>query len=86
MCFYYGYLNFILGMKLPKYNLCYNTRDLIKSLAENTNDQNKTNTDYANYSLHILIFLQILKKYLNRNLRSVTQTTYHSCQVVWNTG
>ena len=20
MCFYYGYLNFILGMKLPKYN------------------------------------------------------------------
>ena len=41
MCFYYGYLNFILGMKLPKYNLCYNTRDLIKSLAANTNDRNE---------------------------------------------
>ena len=27
-------------MKLPKYNLCYNTRDLIKSLAENANDRN----------------------------------------------
>ena len=43
MCFYYGYLNFIVGMKLRKYNLCYNTRDLIKSLAENTNDRNKIN-------------------------------------------
>ena len=40
VCFYYGYLNFIVGMKLPKYDLCYNTRDLIKSLAENTNDRN----------------------------------------------
>ena len=47
MCFYYGYLNFILGMKLPKYNLCYNTRDLIKSLAENTNDRN----ELINYSI-----------------------------------
>ena len=27
-------------MKLPKYNLCYDTRDVIKSLAGNANDRN----------------------------------------------
>ena len=26
-------------MRLPKYNLTYNTRDLIKSLAQNTSDR-----------------------------------------------
>ena len=45
MCFYCGYLDLIVGMKLPKYNLCYNTRDLIKSLAENTNDRKKNFKD-----------------------------------------
>ena len=39
---------------------------------------NKTNDHYANYSLHILIFPQILGKFLYMNLRSVTQTTYFS--------
>ena len=34
------FLKLTVGMKLPKYNLCYDTRDLIKSLAENTNDGN----------------------------------------------
>ena len=38
--FYYGYLKLIIGMKLPKYNVCYNTRGLITSLAEKTNDRN----------------------------------------------
>ena len=39
---------------------------------------NKTNDHYANYSLHILIFPQILGKFLYTILRSVTQTTYFS--------
>ena len=34
-------------MKLPKYNLCYNTRDLIKSLAENANDRNNICVDLS---------------------------------------
>ena len=41
MCFYNGFLKLIVGMKLPKYNLCYNTPDLIKSLAENANDRSE---------------------------------------------
>ena len=36
--FYYGSMKLRLGMKLPKYNLSYNTRDLIKSLAEDASD------------------------------------------------
>ena len=36
----YGFLKCKLdtAMKLPEYNLCYNTRDLIKLIAENTSD------------------------------------------------
>ena len=49
MCFYYGSLKLIIGMKLPKYNLRYNTRDLITSLAENNNDRN----DIKNLPCHI---------------------------------
>ena len=62
MCFYYGYLDLIVGMKLPKYNLCYNTRDLIKSLAENANDRMASNVlaDFCSWpmagNLQSLIF------------------------------
>ena len=29
---------FHVGMKIPKYNLCYSTRDFVKSLAKSTGD------------------------------------------------
>ena len=32
----YGFNKLTVGMKLPKYNLSYNTRDLIDSLAKRT--------------------------------------------------
>ena len=60
VCFYYGYLDLIVGTKLPKYNLCYNTRDLIKSLAENANDRNELRVICCNWFLYILIIFKMV--------------------------
>ena len=46
-CFYVWFYNTLnMCMKLPEYNLCYNTQDLIKSLAECTSDR-KENSLWA---------------------------------------
>ena len=47
-------------MKLPKYNLCYNTRDLIKSLAENANDRNDhKKVILGNHGVALLLLLLV---------------------------
>ena len=56
-------------MKLPKYNLCYNTRDLIKSLAENANDRNEMET--VLFSLPAIVALPAILAFEIENFLSL---------------
>ena len=66
MCFYYGYSNFILGMKLPKYNLVFvllweRKARLVRIATGNLNDNTK------NRRFECLLILLIFKAVVSDN-------------------
>ena len=73
------------GTKLLKYNLSYNTRDLIKSLAQKASDRKHNKISVASFSFHLINELIIDRK-LIINLfpnRLVPMWNYISENVQW---